>query len=300
MEQNYFFKSDNYSDRICVLVDLKDKEYLRGLLGATYQRLLDFLKNEARYHDDTQSEPIYFEKAKADEKPTRIEAQYFFDQVLEQYPDLTPELAKWITYPNSLGEAGGHCTDEYGKYLFLEPILALALHDKKYIRDFIQFMQTNDMDHETDEYQEEPMDAIFDKWGICNETVELVAARQGSIHGQQGRGVNFDFAAMTEEHRNHFMRYLLQNMNFFKRYTVEDRSRIWIKPALKLAGISIPEERIHQIVSATADHKDDRSNPVDSPEIIQAKIAKNWAIMPSLAQLESTDFEMPEFDYPQR
>ena len=64
-------------------------------------------------------------------------------------------------------------------------VLALALHNRKRIDDYIGFLRTNDLDSE--EVQMWHIASIIEKYGWCEETVKLAVARNISCCGQGGR-----------------------------------------------------------------------------------------------------------------
>ncbi|PJZ58530.1 hypothetical protein [Leptospira barantonii] len=61
-------------------------------------------------------------------------------------------------------------------------VMALALFDKTYIKEYIDFLRTNDLDHEV--YQSDDIQELIERWGWCEETLSLAAAR--SFRGQFG------------------------------------------------------------------------------------------------------------------
>ena len=66
----------------------------------------------------------------------------------------------------------------------LNAAFALAFNDSTYISDFVDLLRSCDMNHEV--YQTYFIEILLSKWGICKETVSLLAARSGSISGQYG------------------------------------------------------------------------------------------------------------------
>ncbi|WP_246057410.1 hypothetical protein [Leptospira gomenensis] len=61
-------------------------------------------------------------------------------------------------------------------------VVALALLDKKYIENYVDFLRTNDLDHEV--YQSDDIQELIERWGWCEEILSLAAAR--SFRGQFG------------------------------------------------------------------------------------------------------------------
>lgn len=60
----------------------------------------------------------------------------------------------------------------------------LSMHDDKYIPLYCEVILLNDMDHEC--YQEEHIEDLIEKYGICENTLLLIAHRLGGARGQCG------------------------------------------------------------------------------------------------------------------
>ncbi|MBW3635171.1 MAG: hypothetical protein KY445_01740 [Armatimonadetes bacterium] len=58
----------------------------------------------------------------------------------------------------------------------------LAFRDVRFVSNYAQFLRGNDMDHEV--FQEDVIDGLIEKWGWCEETLELFAARCTFATGQ--------------------------------------------------------------------------------------------------------------------
>ncbi|WP_299899077.1 hypothetical protein [uncultured Aquimarina sp.] len=83
----------------------------------------------------------------------------------------------------------------------------LALYDKKYIENYINFLRTNDMDHEVDQYGD--INTIIEKYGVCEETLSLAIARACSVCGQHG---SEQFEELLEDN---FLEYIKSNFDLF-------------------------------------------------------------------------------------
>lgn len=90
----------------------------------------------------------------------------------------------------------------------LSPAFALAFHNKNYIKNFIRVLQTFDLNHEV--YETFFIELLLDKWKICDETLQLLAARSCSISGQWGIE-NYDIASLNTTQKNKFIGYLLED-----------------------------------------------------------------------------------------
>ncbi len=93
----------------------------------------------------------------------------------------------------------------------LNAAFALAGKDKKYIDDFIDLLRTCDMDHEV--YQCFFIDLLLDKWKICDETLNLLAARSGSIVGQFGLEdiEKYEIDDLTDEQKSYYFKCLMED-----------------------------------------------------------------------------------------
>ncbi|MBW1294536.1 hypothetical protein [Aquimarina litoralis] len=84
---------------------------------------------------------------------------------------------------------------------------SLALIQKKYVYKYIDFLRTNDMDHEVDQYGD--INNIIEKYGVCEETLCLAIARTCSACGQHG---SEQFEEMLNEG---FLDYIQSNFDLF-------------------------------------------------------------------------------------
>ncbi|MHA7058024.1 hypothetical protein ACWGOQ_0012440 [Aquimarina sp. M1] len=83
----------------------------------------------------------------------------------------------------------------------------LALSDIQYIQNYIDFLRTNDMDHEVDQYGD--ISNIINKYGICKETLSLALVRAGSACGQHG---SEQFEELLDQG---FLEYIQSNFDLF-------------------------------------------------------------------------------------
>lgn len=90
----------------------------------------------------------------------------------------------------------------------LSPAFALAFYNKNYIKNFIDVLQTFDLNHEV--YDPFFIEILLDKWKICDETLQLLAARSCSISGQWGIE-NYKIAPLDTTQKNKFIVYLLED-----------------------------------------------------------------------------------------
>ncbi len=293
------------------IIDFEDKENVIQVLDLGLQWIKDYLANKKlkKWALNPKVEPYVLKSDPSDEDFPYIELGIdIFEDILNLYPDLEPKVVKWVEY--ILEDIGYGILTYDNKYLGHEAVAALAIRDKKYIKYVIDFLQINDMDHE-DETQVFLLHKPIQAFGICDEVLELVAARFCSLCGQHGQEMSFPFEKLTEAQQNTYLKYLLIDINHFKRYTVEDRIETWLNHAISIAfDLEIDEdnedefvnkifnERLHTIVKATADYAPRKFQLGDTAEERLAKIERNMAKLPTLKQLQDPDFVMPEFDIP--
>lgn len=121
----------------------------------------------------------------------------------------------------------------------LNASFALAYNGKKYISNFIDFLRTTDMNHEV--YQPIFIELLEKKWGICNETIELLAARSSSISGQWGVECH-DTLDLSNEQKRYYLECLLKDTLFSKRIYPD----ILIE-ACQTLGISIHTDKFSKL-----------------------------------------------------
>ncbi len=140
------------------------------------------------YHHDNRVESIKFFIEFSDEKGNvqKLEEKEFFENVAE-HPVLAPKVLEYCRVTDD-GEEGTRIwiADEFdeGPPAGTFAILGLVHQDKKWIPDYIEFLRTNDLDHEVE--QQWQIKGIIDKYGWCNETSRLAIARNVSCCGQGG------------------------------------------------------------------------------------------------------------------
>lgn len=95
-----------------------------------------------------------------------------------------------------------------------DAIESLVFKDQKYLPKYIEFLRTNDMDHEV--YQDYGIGYIIKKYGWNEDTVRLAAVRLGVCHGQHGdeninlllESAKLDEFLKVDRHAVIFLKYL--------------------------------------------------------------------------------------------
>lgn len=95
---------------------------------------------------------------------------HFFMQVIKRYLQLIPLIIEIMEYALSV-KREIH-SEEVPHFTF--PILALAMNDQKYIKDYLRFLYINDIDHGM--HQGSHMYRLIHKWGLNSNTYPLFAA----------------------------------------------------------------------------------------------------------------------------
>lgn len=121
----------------------------------------------------------------------------------------------------------------------LNASFALAYNDKKYISEFINFLRTCDMNLEV--YQTMFIELLENKWQICYEVLELLAARTNSISGQWGVEEH-ERLDLSSEQKKHYLMCLLKDALFSKRVNTD----ILIQ-GCEILGVSIDEDKFNSL-----------------------------------------------------
>ncbi|WP_299442465.1 hypothetical protein [uncultured Aquimarina sp.] len=145
---------------------------------------------DVMYHNDNRLEQIKFQ-IKINEKDNNsysLEEESFFNKVAE-YDSLSLLILDYCQVTDN-GEEGTRVwipeNDSYVSHpVGTYAILALVNQDKKWIPKYIEFLRTNDLDHEVEQMWH--IKEIIEKYNWCEETCRLAIARNISCCGQEGR-----------------------------------------------------------------------------------------------------------------
>lgn len=110
-----------------------------------------------------------------------------------------------------------------------EAIHPLAITDSKYILNYIDFLRSNDMDHEVCQYDD--INSVIQSHGWCEQTLQLSLARLFSCCGQHGREQFSELFASglgeyIVEHFDSFL-LLLAEENDYRRITDLHFDDLW-------------------------------------------------------------------------
>ncbi|QXP58999.1 hypothetical protein [Olleya sp. HaHaR_3_96] len=140
-------------------------------------------------HNDNRLESIKFEVISFDNTDVyqTLDEKALFQQIAK-YNNLAPLLLDYCKVTDD-GEEGSrimitHDYDE-GPPAGTYAILALVDRNKKWISNYIEFLRTNDLDHEVEQMWD--IKSIIKKYGWCKETYQLAIARNISCCGQSGK-----------------------------------------------------------------------------------------------------------------
>ncbi len=172
------------------------------------------------FHHDNRLEQIKFSieiTNKENEIINTFDEQSFFEKVAI-YNSLSQLIIDYCQITDD-GEEGSRIwiSNEYdeGPPAGTYAILALVNLDKKWISNYIEFLRTNDLDHEMEQMWD--IKKIIDKYGWCNETCRLAIARNVSCCGQGGSQQFKEFLnnglrdyLILKENKATFLKSLLQ------------------------------------------------------------------------------------------
>ncbi|MDI7204116.1 tetratricopeptide repeat protein [Leptospira santarosai] len=123
---------------------------------------------------------VDWDNPRSSDRPFKSERIFYNEAV--QYSEFHPSILKYVNKiieQNLQSSILWSCEEEHAG---THAIMALALFDKKYIKDYVNFLRSNDLDHEV--YQNDDIEELIRKWGWCQETLSLAAAR--CFRGQFG------------------------------------------------------------------------------------------------------------------
>ena len=135
-------------------------------------------------------------------------AFYFFSKAIHLYPHLIPLIEEYVHYAISLKHAI-QLGDE--GVAFAAPILALTMSNQKYVKDYIKFLYTNDMDHES--FQAAQIYYVIKRWGTNQDTFPLIVARCcHSLRGQSGMNPNHFIDPQNQAQLDQFFQLCIQDI----------------------------------------------------------------------------------------
>ncbi|WP_289045943.1 hypothetical protein [uncultured Olleya sp.] len=170
----------------------KDLKHILNLLITSIKEIKKLYPDEqkkVRYHNDNRLESIKFEIGFNEKSGNSqiIEEQAFFAQVAK-HNSLSSLILDYCKVTDN-GEEGTRIwlMSEYdeGPPAGTYAILALTNQHKKWIPNYINFLRTNDLDHEVEQMWH--IKSIIEKYGWCKETCSLAIARNISCCGQGGK-----------------------------------------------------------------------------------------------------------------
>jgi len=268
-----------------VLVDINDPINIQLVLNA----LLKKLKKQVpiQKSKDSEADPYklcYFygslneegkfishriQKLGADVEFTNYDVDsedFFFKEISRRYPELHPEIYKWVSYAISLKNRVYRTEDDTA---FSAAALALALVRKKYIKDFHQFLYTNDCN---EEYQYEYIDEVLTKWGVCKKTMPLLVASRSSLDcGPAHDNIYFPdvLDEDDEDQMDFFVKCLLRDVRGgssgndkikgtkgnHRKKLINEAIDFYVEPIFEELEIEVDRDRIFQAIDMLEKHK---------------------------------------------
>ncbi|HAS41047.1 MAG TPA: hypothetical protein DCS93_11225 [Microscillaceae bacterium] len=171
------------------------------------------------YHNNNRLESIKFDIIFDDELGDSqiIEEKAFFEQAAK-YDNLSSLILKYCEVTDDGAEGTriwGMSEYDEGPPAGTYAILALVNQSKNWISNYIDFLRTNDLDHEVEQIWD--IQSIIEKYGWGKETCRLAIARNVSCCGQGGKEQFNNFLnnglidyLNSDEHRKEFLNLILQ------------------------------------------------------------------------------------------
>ncbi|WP_298956318.1 hypothetical protein [uncultured Nonlabens sp.] len=172
-----------------------------------------------KYHNNTRLKSFTFEIVFEDKSgSSHTINEYNFFNKAAKHTDLSTLILKYCDITDD-GAEGTRIwiMDEYdqGPPAGTYAILALVNQSKKWIPPYIEFLRTNDLDHEVEQMWD--IKSIIDKYGWIKETCRLAIARNISCCGQGGTEQFNDFLnnglsgyLNIDKNRKGFLDFILQ------------------------------------------------------------------------------------------
>lgn len=198
-----------------IIVNLKNKDNVKEVLEAMIQHLTDYVEDDD--FDDYDNEhhsvaPFFgfineggeFELYKHPGNPnyTSANPQYFYEQIIELYPELINLVLEYVNVATHNGPVLGL----FGEYnVGAEAIGCLAYEFEKYVPEFISFMERQDLNHPIGEYGFFEM--LLDHYKYNDSYVDIAIALM-DIPGQRGCDLLADYIKpdIPEERMNYFLK----------------------------------------------------------------------------------------------
>lgn len=130
----------------------------------------------------TKSETFFpaWEESTSSERPFAAERNFYSQAI--RHAEFQEPILRYVRKIVDQNRKGPILWSSEEEHAGTHAIAALALFDKKYIQDYIDFLRSNDLDHEV--YQSDDIQELIERWGWCEEILSLAAAR--SFRGQFG------------------------------------------------------------------------------------------------------------------
>lgn len=144
-------------------------------------------QSDVTYHNDNRLLSITFKVRYNDNTGSNTLTEKFFFKEAARHHSISNLLLEYCKSTDN-GEEGSRIwiMDEYdqGPPAGTYAILALVNRSQIWVPNYIEFLRTNDLDHEVEQMWD--IRAILEKYGWCEETTRLAIARKVSCCGQAG------------------------------------------------------------------------------------------------------------------
>lgn len=119
-----------------------------------------------------------------------IDGEMAFFKSVVQYEQLLDFIIDYVNTAEN-GKYGIRIWEDCETPLGNGAMMSLVENDKKYIKNYIDFLRTCDLDHEVCQWGD--IDSVITKYGFTKETTKLVLVRLMSCAGQSGKEQFTDF-----------------------------------------------------------------------------------------------------------
>ncbi len=227
-------------------------------------------KANARFHNDNTVEEISFRiNYKQGEKILALNEKQFFKEVAE-HEELAPLIIEYCNVTAD-GEEGTRIwlpeSEDYESHpAGTHAIMALVRKDEKWIPEYINFLKTNDLDHEAEQIWH--IRELIETYGWSKETIRLAIARNISCIGQAGTD---QFQQMLEGGLTVYLQKEKNREEFIK--AIHEEFDVWENVNYRLKDGS-KELYLDYIVSRVENFKEILNDK--EIETIKSRLLKRW------------------------
>lgn len=196
----------HFADKTYVLVDLENKSDVIEKMDKGLEYVKAYQKSGRLYFgNDTDAFNLTFFELNTANEAEPLKEIAFFGEVLKRYPDLEDKVVNWLDF--AIGLNRGIYTDS--GYVFFDVAHSLLSHHSKYIDKYLDFLNTWDWNHETDE-ESEKLESLIDEDNLDDVCLKAMAARRTYLAGQHGAELEIEeyLEEASEEEIDRFFQFI--------------------------------------------------------------------------------------------